>query len=561
MLNPEGAGTRINASKLRIPAWRVILATAAALLLAFGIFWLRPWDEVFRPDLPLPDKPSVAVLPFANMSGDQQQEFFADGITDDLITGLSQVSGLFVISRNSTFAYKRKTLPLRQIARELGVQYILEGSVQRSPDKIRINVQLIDGISNGHVWAERFDGSPSDVFPLQDRVTRNVADALAVKLTQEEEKSLSRSETAVPAAYEAFLRGWAYTRRRTPDNLVAAISSFRKAVQLDPRYGRAYAALALTYHSLNRRGWTYAVKLSTSDVHKQTLAYLHQASKYPTGLYYQINGQILEDNGDFETALKQYNQALAEDPSDSLSYVFIANALVLSGRSKEALRYLWTAMRLDPHYPSIYVETLGYAQFCLEDFVQAALAFEEALKLNPEEERVYPYLAATYAYLGRKQDAQTTIARFSEIKISRGGMPPDILDIPYGFSNDGDRDRVTKGLLLAGMNFNAFDEKYAAKYRLRADEIRALFIGHKVHGHNHQQATERSASVSTEGVISMSGDWGNVTGGTLLLEGNLLCVRSPQGAKICGDVFRIPGGTRAKENEYVWREGTFSQIE
>ena len=107
-------------------------------------------------------------------------------------------------------------------------------------------------------------------------------------------------------------------------------------------------------------------------------------------------------------------------------------------------------------------------------------------------------------------------------------MPPDILDIPYGFSNDGDGDWVTKGLLLAGMNFNAFDEKYAAKYRLRADEIRALFIGHKVHGHNHQQATERSASVSTEGVISMSGDWGNVTGGTLLLEGNLLCVRSPR---------------------------------
>ncbi len=132
-------------------------------------------------------------------------------------------------------------------------------------------------------------------------------------------------------------------------------------------------------------------------------------------------------------------------------------------------------------------------------------------------------------YFGRKQDAQATIARFSEIKISRGGMPPDILDIPYGFSNDGDRDRVTKGLLLAGMNFNAFDEKYAAKYQGTAQTKFALFfIGHKVHGHNHQQATERSASVSTEGVISMSGDWGNVTGGTLLLEGDLLCVRSPR---------------------------------
>ena len=130
-------------------------------------------------------------------------------MTDDLITELSQVSGLFVISRNSTFVYKGKTIDPRQVAKELGVRYVLEGSVQRSPEKIRINAQLIDAVTNGHVWAERFDGSPSDVFALQDKVTRGLADALAIKLTKDEEQSLARSETAVPAAYDAFLRGWA----------------------------------------------------------------------------------------------------------------------------------------------------------------------------------------------------------------------------------------------------------------------------------------------------------------------------------------------------------------
>lgn len=192
-LDPERVGTTIDAPRsskgIGSPPWVLVAASALVVALAIGLVWLQPWAEAFKPDLPLPDKPSIAVLPFANMSSDQQQEFFADGITDDLITGLSQVSGLFVISRNSTFVYKGKTIDPRQVAKELGVRYVLEGSVQRSADKIRINAQLIDAVTNGHVWAERFDGSPNDVFALQDKVTRGLADALAIRLTKQEEQS------------------------------------------------------------------------------------------------------------------------------------------------------------------------------------------------------------------------------------------------------------------------------------------------------------------------------------------------------------------------------------
>jgi tetratricopeptide (TPR) repeat protein len=332
-------------------------------------------------------------------------------------------------------------------------------------------------------------------------------------------------------------------------------------VELDANYGRAYAALAWGYHALNLRGWAHLIKLSNADAYKKTLQYLNQASKNPTVLYYQINGQIYDFVGNFETALKQYHHAIAVDPGDSLTYAHIANNLILSGRAKEALQYVRTAMRLDPHYPGIYVEVLGYAQFCLERYSEAASAFEEALKLNPDEERVYPFLAAAYAYLGRSRDAQTAVARFTEIKIARGGMPPDILDLPIGFADLEYRTRAFKGFLLAGMKLNALDRQYAAKYQLHADEIYALFVGHKVHGRNLAEATERSVTVFSKGAVSMSGDWGKVSAGTFLLEGDLLCVLAMEGTRFCGNVFRIPGGTKAKENEYIWRDGTFSRTE
>jgi TolB-like protein len=215
------------------------------------------------------------------MSDDPRQSYFADGMTDNLITDLSKIPGLFVISRNSSFTYKDKTINPRQAAKELGVRYVLEGSIQRSAEQLRINAQLIDAVSDGHVWADRFDGSLGDVFALEDKVTRSIADALALRLTNSLEEEIGKSETNDPAAYDAFLRGMEHFRRRTPDEFSKAIPFFEQAIKLDPNYGRAYAALALIYvvsYGCQRR-WFDVLKIP--DIQARIKAREYQAFANP----------------------------------------------------------------------------------------------------------------------------------------------------------------------------------------------------------------------------------------------------------------------------------------
>ena len=175
-----------------------------------------------KPPLPLPDKPSIAVLPFANMSNDPEQEYFADGMAEDIITDLSKLSGLFVIARNSSFVYKGRRVDVKQVARELGVKYVLEGSVRRAGVQVRINAQLIDSGTGGHLWAERYDGALDDVFALQDRITRKIVEALALHLTADEEQRLAARGTDNPEGYDSFLKGWDHYVKRTPEGFAEA---------------------------------------------------------------------------------------------------------------------------------------------------------------------------------------------------------------------------------------------------------------------------------------------------------------------------------------------------
>ena len=217
LLDPERAGEVIEKTKKAQSRW--IWATAAAALvvaIAGAGLWWQPWLEEPQATsrqpaaYPLPDKPSIAVLSFENLSGDPEQEYFADGMAEDIITDLAKISRLFVIARNSSFAYKGKQTDVRTIAAELGVKYVLEGSVRRAGDQVRINAQLIDAQTGGHLWAERYDGSLNDVFSLQDQVTQNIVTALAISLTAGEEADRAQLETASAEAYDAFLRGWAH---------------------------------------------------------------------------------------------------------------------------------------------------------------------------------------------------------------------------------------------------------------------------------------------------------------------------------------------------------------
>jgi TolB-like protein/Tfp pilus assembly protein PilF len=289
------------------------------------------------------------VLPFANMSGDPQQDYFADGMTDDLITGLSQVSGLFVIARNSSFSYKGQSVDVRKVAETLGVRYVLEGSVQRASDRVRINAQLIDAVSGGHVWAEHFDGKFSDVFALQDKVTRDIADALALRLTQAEQQALAQQETSVPAAYDAFLRGWEHYRLTTPDDLAKAIPFFEEAVRLDPSYGRAYAALALVYVRLYSRGWTFALGITRQEARTAARDHLQKAKELSATLAHQVDGIMMFNENRFKAAIAAFQEGAAAEPGDPWNHALLGLVLTAAGRPAEALQHIQVALRLDPH--------------------------------------------------------------------------------------------------------------------------------------------------------------------------------------------------------------------
>jgi adenylate cyclase len=206
--------------------------------------------------LELPDKPSIAVLPFVNMSGDPEQEYFSDGITEDLITDLSKISGLFVIARTSVFSYKGRTKKIAEIGQELGVRYVLEGSVRKASGRVRITAQLVDATTEGHIWAERYDRELKDIFKLQDEVTQKIVAALAVKLSEDEQKRLVRKYTDNIEAYDCYLRGFEYFSRQTEKANVQARQMHQRAIDLDPKFAAAYAYLGLTHSQEWSKGWS-----------------------------------------------------------------------------------------------------------------------------------------------------------------------------------------------------------------------------------------------------------------------------------------------------------------
>ena len=218
--------------------------SAAVVIVLIGVVgavsWLRPWEPTIEPAsveriaFPLPDKPSIAVLPFTNLSGDSAQEYFADGMTEDLITDLSKLSDLFVIARNTMFTYKGKVVKVHQVAEDLGVRYVLEGSVRRSGDQIRVNAQLIDAITGGHIWAERYDGIATDIFAVQDAFLRKIVGALALNLSEGEQAAIASGQTSNLEAREIFQQGWDHYLRYTAEDNAKAAEYFKQAVGLDP---------------------------------------------------------------------------------------------------------------------------------------------------------------------------------------------------------------------------------------------------------------------------------------------------------------------------------------
>ena len=456
----EAAGRR---RKMALAILAVVVVGAVAIA---GWQYYQGQSKKVRPAsvekmaFPLPDKPSIAVLPFDNLSDDPKQEYFCDGMTEDLITDLSKISGMLVIARNSTFVYKGKPVKIRQVAEELGVRYVLEGSVRKAENKVRITAQLIDAISGHHIWADRYDGNLKDVFALQDKVTSSIVTALAVQLTAGDEERVAHKGTANAHAYDAFLRGWEHYLRQTPDDFRKAISYFEKAVNLDSQYTRAYAALAATYWETWKRLWHEKIGLDlTAHWHEPRFRaeqFLAKAMQDPTQLAHQVSSAKLLHLQQHEEAIAEAQRAITLDPNDADSYVSLASALSLAGRTDEALGWVERAMRLNPHYPSYYLYQLGLIQFCMEQFGKALVSLEKATALNPDDRWSYRLLLATYGQLGRSEDATKALWAIKE-RDKRGWQnsidPLTVRSSAFWlpFKEPVDAERLAQGLRKAGI--------------------------------------------------------------------------------------------------------------
>ncbi|MGH6931675.1 MAG: tetratricopeptide repeat protein, partial [Dongiaceae bacterium] len=454
------------------------------------------------------------------------------------------------------------------VAEELGVRYLVEGSVRRAGDVVRINAQLIDAVSGGHAWAKRFDGSLTDIFALQDQVTAEVVKALRLRLTAGEQQALSQRETDVPAAYDAFLRGWEHYRRNTPADFAKAVPEFEQAIALDPEYWRAQGALALVFYRSYDLGWTASLGKSATELYSRTWEYLEKAKQHPTSISHQIAGNLQRGRGWLDAALKEFDAAIALDPNDSWSYAYKAYALVYAGRYGEAAAAIETAMRLDPNYPPVFVYYRGLTEFSLNKLADAVGSFEQATRLGPDDPWPRLYQAASHGLLGRVEAATAVLAEFDAARIRQGGIPfvtnEVAVEFYYGpFGRPPNRGRLVEGLLRTGAPRELDDPRFASQ-RIGASELGALFFGHRVHGRTFQTGQEHGVSVSADGVAIMFGDWGSGSG-TARLDGDGLCFEWASTTN-CGWAYRNIGGTRAKENEYIWYSSAyggfpFSQVE
>ena len=396
--------------------------------------------------LPLPDKPSIAVLPFENMTGDPKQEYFADGFTEQIITSLSKIPALFVISRNSTFTYKGKPVKVQQVSEELGVRYVLEGSVQKSSSRIRINVQLIDAISGQHVWAESYDRDLKDIFGLQDEVILKITSALSVNLTAGEQARAWAEGTKNLEAYLKLMQSREYIRKGNRETVAQARRLAEEAIALDPKYADAYALL----------GWTHAMEvfIGTSRSPKDSMAKATELIQKALAM----NGSLAEARsrlGVLYTWSGRYDEGIAEaergvelDPNSGQANFNLMLALKWAGKPKEAIPVIQKALRLEPIPPDTYVQQLALVYFQAGDCKEALAACDKGLKRDPEHLVSHIIMAAVYGSCGREKEALkegTEVLRISPNFTVESYMR----NIHYKIPSDGDR--VAQGLRKAGL--------------------------------------------------------------------------------------------------------------
>jgi adenylate cyclase len=455
-MKPEDVGMVLGEEKAKSRRWQRSAIAAAIVLVLVGIaaaIWnlgLRPAppsDEITSKSkmlIPLSEKPSIAVLPFKNLSGDPEQEYFSDGITNDIITALSKFRELFVIASNSVFVYKDKPVKVQKVNQELGARYILEGSVQRVDQKVRVNVQLIDATSGHHIWAERYDRDLKDLFAVQDEILQTIVMTLAVKIDAEERARVMRKDTKNLKAYDYVLRGREHFSRSTRVASIQAQQLFEKAIELDPSYATAYIGLGRIQLSLFLYGWTEfpdrALQKTHDLAHKALSLETSNASAHTLlGLVYRYRLQ-------YDQAIKELERALELNPNNSRIHATLGTIMNYMSRQDDAIHMLETALRLDPRMFPGYHMHLGLAYYLKGRYNDSIGALNRGLGWYPDHVFIYIPLAAAYAQAGRLEDAESTAQIILRLR-------PFFEAGSFGnaFVNPADRASIADGLRKAGL--------------------------------------------------------------------------------------------------------------
>ena len=395
---------------------------------------------------PLPDMPSIAVLPFTNMSGDPQQEYFSDGITEEIITALSKVPRLFVIARNSTFTYKGKPVNVKQVSEELGVRYVLEGSVRKTEDKVRITTQLIDALTGHHLWAEKYDRDLKDIFAIQDEISFKVVTALQVKLTDGEQALTYAGGTKNFEAYARYLKGADYVKRINKEGNLLARKMAEETIALDPNYPRGYRLLAMTHWLDVRLGLSKDPKQSLTEsvrLYQKTLAMdpSDGSARVLLGFVFTIMRQ-------YEKGMAEAEQGVAISPNASIAHIYHGYILIFNGMHKEAIEAIKKAIRLDPLPPDFYWRCLGQAYCHVGMYEEAIAASKEALRRYPDAILTHVLLAQVYALSGREKEARAEVEEVLRIN-SRYSVEFFRSSTPY--KNPADMELMANALLKAGV--------------------------------------------------------------------------------------------------------------
>ena len=561
----EAESISVHKSPMRKPRVRQI---AAMVALVFAVLGALLWTQfrsppvviasIERMSFPLPDKPSIAVLPFTNMSGDPEQEYFSDGITEDLITDLSKISGLFVISRNSTFTYKGKPVKVREVAEELGVRYVLEGSVRRAGEQVRINAQLIDATTGGHVWAERYEGVMTDVFALQDEVTSKIISALAVRLTSSERQNLARMPTENLEAYDNFLRAERGLFSQNSKGLAAALSYYRTATEIDPTFARAWAGHARAAVDVWRFDWFNVMPGHIARKQAYESASRALSLDPNSARAHSVLAILQMVDGHHDEAIESAKRAVTLNPNEAGAHMNAALVLSYAGEHDEAVRTMMAALRLNPKPPSGFYRLSGFIQLMAHNYKEAVDLLIKARNTTPSDPS-HEELAMAYAQLDRVDQAKAEVDGMLELWPAANLAYYRVLYAHH--KREEDLDFRIDALGKAGLPQWPYGYNGRKENRLTGSELKRLlfdrsWFGHRVGAEEFNRENTKDGSVRFRDPKAHPGRSRSayMLEGTASIDGDMLCYRYEEfllGRRYCGYVYRNLEGSHKEKNAFV----------